>query len=209
MAGLQLSDEEQSERIKAWWKENGTSVIAGLVLGIALIGGVNYWRDYQADQAEAAAALFGQMLAADTDSAGAAGQTLLDDYTGTPYAGKAALLLAKRAIENADLAQAATHLDWAMTQASDPADRDVARLRLAQVALSQDDLQRAEALLAGMPDGSYESAIRELRGDIAMVRDQPGTAGDEYRAALAALPSGSGYGPLLNRKLDAATGASQ
>lgn len=209
MAGLQLSDDDQSERIKAWWKENGTSVIAGAVLGIAVIVGVNYWRGYKAEQAEAAAALYDQLLEGGGGAAAEAGRTLIDDYSGTPYAGKAALFLAKAAFENGDPEQAAGHLEWAMAEAPDPADRRVARLRLARLALSRGDADRASDLLAGTQAGGYESEYRELLGDIAMARNDPATARNEYRAALDALPAQSGFADMLNRKLDAAIGAAQ
>ncbi len=209
MAGLQLSEEEQSERLKAWWKENGTSVIAGTVLGIAVIGGVNYWRIYKADQAEAAAVLYDRLLAEQGDPAADAGRTLIDEYSATPYAGKAALFLAKIAFENGDAAQAAGHLEWAIAEAADPADRRVARLRLARVELSRGEPDLAESALSGMEPGGYESEYRELLGDIAMARNEPDTARSEYEAALAALPAQSGFAEMLNRKLDAASGATE
>lgn len=209
MAGLQLSEEEQSERLKAWWKENGTSVIAGTVLGIAVIGGVNYWRVYKADQAEAAAVLYDRLLAQQGDPAADAGRTLVDDYSGTPYAGKAALFLAKMAFEDGDPAQAAAHLEWAIVEAADPADRRVARLRLARIELSRGELEQAESVLSGMQPGGYESEYRELLGDIAMARNNPDAARSEYEAALAALPAQSGFADMLNRKLDAASGATE
>lgn len=209
MAGLQLSDDDQSERIKTWWKENGTSVIAGAVLGIAVIVGVNYWRGYKAEQAEAAAALYDQLLESGGGSAADAGRTLIDEYPGTPYSGKAALLLAKAAFENGEPEQAAEHLEWAMGEAPDPADRKVARLRLARLALSGGDTDRASDLLAGTQAGGYESEYRELLGDIAMARNDPATARNEYQAALDALPAQSGFAEMLSRKLDAAIGATQ
>lgn len=205
MAGLQLSDDEQSERLKAWWKENGTSVIAGTVLGIAVIGGVNYWRIYKADRAESAAVLYDRLLA---ERQVDAGQKLIDEYEGTPYAGKAALLLARMAFENGDAEGAAEHLEWALAEAPDPADRRIARLRLARLAFGSGDTERAESLLAEMPVGGYVSEYHELRGDIAMARNDPETARGEYQAALEALPEQSGFADMLNRKLDAAIGAS-
>lgn len=207
MAGLQLSEDEQSERIKAWWKENGTSVIAGSVLGIAVIAGVNYWRVYKADQAEAAAVLYDQLLVEQAGAGSDVGRKLINEYASTPYAGKASLVLARIAFDNGDLDQAAEHLEWAMTEAPDPADRRIARLRLARLALDRDDAGRAEALLSGMQIGGYESEYRELLGDIAMARDDPETARNEYQAALEALPEQSGFADMLNRKLDAAIGA--
>lgn len=207
MAGLQLSDDEQSERLRDWWKENGTSVIVGAVLGIAVIGGVNYWRSYKAEQAAAASALYAQL----TDGSGdaTAGKKLIDEYAGTPYAGKAALVLAKQAFESGNEDETRRQLQWALDNAADPADRKVARLRLARVELETGDLDRADALLSGMESGGYESEYRELLGDLAMARNQPGKARQEYQAALDSLPAGSGFADMLGMKLDAATGASK
>ena len=38
-----LEEEEQIEAIRNWWKENGRSVIAGAVLGLAAIFGWQGW----------------------------------------------------------------------------------------------------------------------------------------------------------------------
>lgn len=210
MAGLQLSEDEQSERLKEWWKENGSSVIAGAVLGIVVIGGVNYWRSYKAHHAEAASALYAQLAGEAAESNAAdVGQQLMDDYGGTPYAGKAALILAKTAFDKGDLEGAKRHLEWAADNASDQEDRKLATLRLARVELDMKDPGKAESLLSGMQAGGYESQYRELLGDLAMARDDPGTARKEYQAALDALPDRSGFADMLNLKLDAAIGASQ
>ena len=42
---IHRTEEEQVEAIKTWWKANGTSVIVGVVLGVAVIFGVRYWFD--------------------------------------------------------------------------------------------------------------------------------------------------------------------
>ena len=210
MAGLHLSEDEQSERLKTWWKENGTSVIVGAVLGIAVIGGVNYWRIYKADRAEAASALYQQLLEYRSGSAATdTGRQLMDQYSDTPYAGKAALVLARIAFEEGRVEEARSRLEWAMGEAPDPEDRKIARLRLARVMLGQGQPDEAVSLLSGMQAGGYESEYREIQGDIAMARNDPETARAEYQAALDALPERSDYGELLNTKLDAAIGASR
>ena len=38
-----LSDEEQVERLKSWWNENGTFLVVGLLVTIVAIGGWNYY----------------------------------------------------------------------------------------------------------------------------------------------------------------------
>jgi len=209
MAGLQLSEEEQSERLKAWWKENGTAVIAGVVVGIAVIGGVNYWRSYQAEQAETASALYMELLNGAEAGAEGPGRRLIDDYAGTPYAGKAALLMAKSEVEAGGYEAARGHLQWVQDNAADPADRRLATLRLARLALHLGEPEAARTLLADMQPGGYRSTYHELRGDLDMARGDPQSARVAYETALESLPDVSGFADMLNLKLDAAIGASK
>lgn len=210
MADLHLSDDEQSERLKAWWKENGSSVIAGAVLGIAVIGGVNYWRSYKSHQAEAASALYAELVQDPGGSAaGDAGHELMHEYSSTPYAGKAALFLAKTAFENGKKQEAEARLRWALDHAQDPEDRKLARLRLARVELDLGKPEKARTVLSGMKSGGYKSQYEELLGDIAMARNDPASARKRYAAALASLPERSAYANMLNLKLDAAMGAAK
>ena len=39
------TDEEKAEELKAWWKENGTSVMAGIALAVAALFGWEYWKN--------------------------------------------------------------------------------------------------------------------------------------------------------------------
>ena len=38
------TEEEQVEKLKAWLKENGLSIVMGIVIGVGGIGGYNYWQ---------------------------------------------------------------------------------------------------------------------------------------------------------------------
>ena len=58
------TEEEQLDAVKRWWKENGQSTIIGLVFGIAIILGWNYWQDHKKVQAEQASALYSQLIQA-------------------------------------------------------------------------------------------------------------------------------------------------
>ena len=44
-----LSEKEQLDQIRAWWKEFGGYVIGGLGLGIAVLVGWNYYQDSRLD----------------------------------------------------------------------------------------------------------------------------------------------------------------
>ena len=47
MIDYNKTDDEQAEDLKAWWKENGISVIAGIALAIAALFAWEYWQKYQ------------------------------------------------------------------------------------------------------------------------------------------------------------------
>ena len=109
------SEEEQLEVVKRWWKENGTSLIAGAVLAAAGVFGWNAWQNYQEGKSEAASARYQQLInmTAGTTLEGdqlSAAQTLIDeltdDYGNTLYAELAQLLEARLAVQEGDLAAA-------------------------------------------------------------------------------------------------------
>ena len=39
-----LAEDEELQKLKTWWKSNGTSIIVGIALGIGAIAGVNGWQ---------------------------------------------------------------------------------------------------------------------------------------------------------------------
>jgi predicted negative regulator of RcsB-dependent stress response len=58
------TDDEQVEKLKAWLKENGMSIVLGIVLGVGGIGGYNYWQQYQQNRAAEASVHFETLLGA-------------------------------------------------------------------------------------------------------------------------------------------------
>ena len=62
-----LSDEEQVERLKSWWSENGTSLLASVLVAVLGIAGWNYYGSYQEDAGEQSSEVFRQYLDSDLD----------------------------------------------------------------------------------------------------------------------------------------------
>jgi predicted negative regulator of RcsB-dependent stress response len=56
-----LSEKEQLERIRAWWRENGWYLVGGAVLGALLLFGWNRYRAHELQQAELASALYDEL----------------------------------------------------------------------------------------------------------------------------------------------------
>ncbi len=213
MVDPHFSDDEQAEKLKDWWKKNGSSVIFGLVVGLGIVGGVNYWRDYRQTQAEQASELYQSMLteyaAQQLDNAETAGGKLMEDHAGTAYAGKAALFLAKISYEQNDAASARAQLTWVLDNVEDAATRHTARLRLVRLLLDDGKLDEAESQLNAEPTGAFASEYKELEGDLRVAQGRLDDARKAYQEALAALSAQSVYRDMLSMKLDSVSGAAR
>lgn len=206
MIDPRLSEDEQVERLKAWWKSNGTSVVIGAALGISVIVGVNFWRGYTKTQGEEASARFAELLSATGAESRSIGDELLAEYQNTPYAALSALYLAKLGYEEGNTEQVESMLKWALENAKQPSTQHVARLRLARVYLEQDNVDQAAQLTQVDAYDGFESEYNELIGDIAMSKGDAAAARTAYEKAVGSLPRGSGYSGLLTLKLDHAIG---
>ena len=61
---LHIAHDDETEKLRDWWKRNGTGIIAGVLIGIGSVGGIQGWRMYQDSQGEKASALYERMLGA-------------------------------------------------------------------------------------------------------------------------------------------------
>jgi len=199
-------NDDQTERLKKWWSNYGRSLILGIVLGSAALGGIKYWQHYQAERAEAASQLYEQMMLSFQRRAAAGvdetGNKLMQDYAATPYAGKAALTMAKMRFDANDIETARRHLQWAMDKASEAATRQVARLRLARLLLDRSELDAALELTNVKDQAGFEAEFQEIKGDILTAKGRADEARAAYRAALKQLAKESPYRQVLAMKLD-------
>ena len=60
-----LSDKEQVERLRKWWRENGWFLIGGVAIGLLALYGYRQYFAYQDRQAETAAALYASVKTGD------------------------------------------------------------------------------------------------------------------------------------------------
>lgn len=199
-------EQEDLDRLKAWWKTYGNSVVFGILLGVGILVGFRYWTQHKEQQLHSAAGLYERMFqdihGKKPDEARKPGEALINEYSSTPYAGMAGLMLARLDFEAGDIAKVRERLQWVLQHADDDAVRHTARLRLARIHLGSGDKEAALALLNIKDRAGFEAEYDELKGDVLVAQGQRDAARSAYREALKYLPPGSPYAPVLNMKLD-------
>ena len=201
------TEEQQIAELKKWWSDNGTSIIVGLVLGLAGVFGFRGWTSYQESLSERASSIYTVMMRGleqnNRQLVNERADTLITQYNSTPYAALAALALAKIRSREGDMDAANTQLQWVLDNSDTGVVRDTAHLRLARVLIAQDRLDEAEALMEQpRTTTAFNSLYAELAGDIHNVRDNAAGASEAYQRALAATPvSNPGY-QLLQLKYE-------
>lgn len=204
---LHETEEQQIESFKKWWKDNASSVITGILLGLAVLFGAKSWFAYQERTAENASNIYTTLINAlnngqeslVNEQAG----ILISDFSSTPYAPLAALALAKLKLEQDELQAAHAQLQWALDHAGSDVIRHTARLRLARVMMAEDDLAAAETLVGQAGDeGGFASLYAEIRGDIHLARGDMANARTQYEHALAAMTEESPGRRVLQLKYD-------
>lgn len=201
-----LTEEEQVERLKQWWKENGRSIIAGVVIGLGIFGSWQGWRTYQIRQAEQGAAAYEtfvmQARGEQPDATLKAEQTLRNAYAGTAYSDLAAFETARQLVNGAHLDQATDHLKQLMENGSNVAIRELARVRLARVLMAQGALDDAGALLQASVPSAYAGEVAMLRGDLARLKGDAAAARSAYEEALAQGQGDRQWLELMIQNLD-------
>lgn len=188
MADYDHEEEEQIEALEAWWKENGNSVIWGIVIGFAVLFGWRSWQNYQFQQSQVASGLYDAVMVAskqtNTQQADDYTQKILNDYTNTGYAPLAALLKASRQVAAGDAQTAQANLQWVIDNASLPELKYIAQLRMAKLLINNNDFNGATTLLNAVTSPAFQSAVDELRGDMSLAQQKPIDAADFYDKAL-------------------------
>ncbi len=185
---MEISEDEQVEALKKWWKENGTAVIVGIVIGISVVVGVWQYREYTETQAIEASNVYIQFTEAlakqDAEQVKQEFDELQKEYKGTSYAMLAALHMARQAVEKKQYPQAEQHLRWAVNNSGHESLAHVARIRLADLLVAQEKYDEAMTLLDAKVDSAFAAQYQEIRGDIYSAKGQSDKAREAYAAAL-------------------------
>lgn len=185
-----LSDREQEEALRTWWRDNWRWLIGGIGLGVALLVGYFQWQDYRERRSVAAGVEYAKVSALaeqkKLDEAQTALAKLTNDHDKSAYAQQGRLLIAKLQVEAGKYDQASQSLREVMDKSKDKELATLAKLRLARVLIQQGKHAEAIGLLNVQELGAFAATAREIRGDANVAKGDQGAARAEYAAALAA-----------------------
>lgn len=201
-----ITDKEQVEMIRKWWRENGKFTIISIIVVVVLSFGWRYWQNNQAQKAANASVIYEQMLTHESNNqisqAELDATSLITNYAKTPYAALGAFISALNSINANNLDAAIQRYDWVMLNANSKDFIQIAKIRKARVLLALNKYDDAITTLSKVEADAYLPLIKELRGDILLAKGDKQGARSAYQNALNALRKDAPNRNFLQIKYD-------
>ena len=195
-----LDEHEQSEKVRSWLQKNALGMIGGVVLGLGLIGGWQWWQKQRLEGRVQVSQEYAESIKAMSGDAAKAGTAVARLPAGSQYAALASLQLAKVQVEADQRDAAIATLRGIKTH--DAAIAGVINGRLARLLTDTGKPQEALKLLTDAQD----AGALEAKGDAYKALSQLDAARDAYAKALSKLDAGAPDRRLLELKLTDAGG---
>lgn len=198
-----LSEDEQLESLRNWWKRYGIWLLIGLIVAAGGYGGWQWYQKHAMDKALEASALYQSWLDSGADEAKqeSALAALEAVAKGSAYHSLVLFRQAAKAVEAGELEKAEPLLQKVIDESGEPLLRSLAVLRQAAVLQGLDRSDEALKLLDRVSGDGYKGLALELKGDIHMARGERAEAHKAYAAALATL-EGDQKDSLLEAKVN-------
>ncbi len=201
-----LTEQQQLDQLKQWWKKNGAFTTLLIVFVIIANMGWQVWRHHREKMLTHASNHFEWLMEGVMSNnplvVQAQTRYILKRYPHTPYALMAALMQVRQAVNENDLPSAEEKLMWVLAHAQNKSLKQVTRLRAARVVLAQNKPDAALELLKKVDDENYRPAIESLTGDIYLAKGDKDSARAAYQKSMQSLNEQDTAQPLLQMKLD-------
>lgn len=202
---MELDEHEQGELVRKWLRQNGSSLILGIVLGLGLVFGWKWWQGRGVQHEQEAATqfqLFSDAVAAkDEGKAKAFAQLIGKDYADSAYASLANLRYAAYLQDGGKTADAIKLLQAAPSKGERADLAEIRHIRLARLLLISGKPADASKQLAQIKQPQFPGLADELRGDIAAAEGKRDDARKAYEQALTNLDQAAPTRPLIELKL--------
>lgn len=203
-----LSEEEQTERLREWFRKNGAFMIGTVLAVLLALGGWRWWQGRAESGALEANAAYERILgtfdAGEIEPALSQIEALRESHPKSSYLTAADLAAVKVFVSRGEMDKAEARLKSVLGSLKDDKLRPIVTLRLARVqsALGRND--DALATLGTTDQGAFEAAFAEARGDVRLAKGDRDGALREYEAARTLMgpnASGAGVEVLLDLKI--------
>ena len=202
---MEYDEHEQGERVRTWLQQNGSSLITGIALGLALVFGYRWYQDRGVHQQEEASGQYQSFAAAvtakDAGKAKALAAQISEKYPDSAYARLSVLRQAAFLHESGKDAEALASLRAGRAKVDDPGLAEIIDLRIARLLLLNGKADEAARELAKLTQPRYPQVADELRGDIALAQGKREEARKQYESALSRLDQAAPTRALLELKL--------
>jgi len=202
---LDLEEQEQVDELKALWKKYGAYITRVVIAFFVLYGLFQGWGYYQTKQSLGASELYQSIVVLDeknTKDILEKSQKLIDDFSGTPYAGRAAILFAKASYLEGNKDKAKEKLDWASSHAKEPATESIALIQLGQILVEEKKYEDALKRVNDVENEGYLGLSNDLKGDILNAMGKKEDAKKAYQEALKRFGPKDPYAKFTQEKLE-------
>lgn len=183
-----LSEKEQIDKMRAWWSDYGLYVVGGIVLGAAILFGINYYQTQKVNAEIAASALYDDLTeyvtGGDLEAAETTAAELDSDYGNSSYAAQSKLAMARLYMDKNRDQDAAEALNELLEMNGFEHIQHVARVRLAKVLLYQGKPEDVLTLLEGKENEAFAARYAEELGDAYVALGRYDEARTSYQEAL-------------------------
>jgi predicted negative regulator of RcsB-dependent stress response len=188
---IDISEKEQIDMIKNWWRENGKFTLFSIVAALVLSMGWRYWQNSKNEDAAKASLLYEQMLSHESNHQYSQTEydvtSLLTFHPKTPYASLAAFISAQNAVNVKNFDEAIQKLDWVIDKSKNQDFTQIAKIRKARILLSMNKYEQALKAIEVTDVEAYLPVINEIKGDILSAKGEKKEAHLAYQSALNTL----------------------
>jgi predicted negative regulator of RcsB-dependent stress response len=185
---IYMTEEEQLEAIKKWWKRYGNLITFILSIVLLVLAGYRYLTWHQDKVAQQASIAYEQMMLAlsnhNNNRVKSYANELTKEYSKTVYSDVAHMTLAKVYISKNKLDEAQAELKIVADHSKMSSLRQIAKIRIARIFAAEKSHANALKELSQIEDVTYLPVVNELKGDIYSAMGQYQDALNSYKEAL-------------------------
>jgi predicted negative regulator of RcsB-dependent stress response len=182
-----MTEDEQLESIKKWWKRYGTVISVCLSIILLSVVGYRYLHWHQEKMKQQASVTYEKMMNEfsneNTKAVRSYANDLIKNHTASVYADVAHMTLAKLYLSKDKFDRAKEELQVVVTNSKINTLKQTARIRIARILAAQNAYSQAFEVLSTVDDSIYLPVINELKGDMYASQKKYQDAISSYRVA--------------------------